>query len=62
MPVGREDTSKVYNCNVWVLFKSGARVWPVQIVDNRFNAGWDTFGLEYRLRPGFKLILGSEHK
>ncbi|KAH7852913.1 hypothetical protein Vadar_030874 [Vaccinium darrowii] len=62
MPAGLEDLFEVYNRNVWVLFKSGAQVWPVQIVDNHFEAGWDNFCRDHRLRPGFKLVLGSERK
>lgn len=46
----------------WILLKNQARVWPIQIMGNRFGIGWEEFCIENHLIKGYQIILASETK
>ncbi|KAI8534344.1 hypothetical protein RHMOL_Rhmol10G0082700 [Rhododendron molle] len=46
----------------WILVLHGYRIWPVQIVDQRFGDGWNEFRAAHQLKPGFKVIFACERK
>ncbi|KAG5565494.1 hypothetical protein RHGRI_001400 [Rhododendron griersonianum] len=44
----------------WILLKNQARVWPIQIVNDRFGVGWTKFFVENHLMDGYQIVLASE--
>lgn len=48
-----------YNREVWILLKNGSKVWPAQIVDNQFRAGWIEFYRAHALNFDYE-IFGCE--
>lgn len=40
----------------------GYRIWPVEVIDQRFGDGWDKFRSVHQLKPGFKVIFACERK
>lgn len=39
----------------WILVVHGYRIWPVEVIDQRFGDGWDKFRSVHQLKPGFKV-------
>lgn len=46
----------------WVLLKSGWRVFPVRVVNNKIDKGWAEFWTTRNLRPKLRLLFGAERK
>ncbi|KAF7144147.1 hypothetical protein RHSIM_Rhsim05G0128500 [Rhododendron simsii] len=62
MPVGFHDFLECHITNTWVLLKSGSRVWPVPIVNNRFDIGWSRFVRDHAWSPSLTIVFGVERK
>ncbi|KAI8561961.1 hypothetical protein RHMOL_Rhmol04G0381500 [Rhododendron molle] len=62
LPVGYQAFLGGCDDSIWVLLKSGSRVWPVRIVDNVFHDGWAKFVREHAWSPKLIIVFGAERK
>lgn len=46
----------------WVLFKTGWKIFPVCVVNNRLHKGWVQFWIKHKLQPNFRLLFAAEQK
>lgn len=46
----------------WIWIAHGYRIWPVEVVDQRFCDGWDKFCDVHKLKPGYKVIFTCERR
>lgn len=49
MPDEHKDIFELHNQNTLILLKNGSKVWPMHVINNRLEDGWDEFYHENHL-------------
>lgn len=60
MPTDHKNIFEVQNPNTWILLKAKSKVWPVHVINNRMEEGWDEFYHDTHLEEGFSIIFGLQ--
>lgn len=62
MPIGYRDYFSGQGVSIWILLKSGTRLWPVRVVNNRFCNGWARFVRDHVWSSQITIVFGVEKK
>lgn len=62
LPVGLRRHFLPSGPPTWILVVHGYRIWPIEVIDQRFGDGWDKFRAVHQLKADFKVIFACERK
>lgn len=62
MSFGYEAAFQGSSRKIWVLLKIGSKIWPVEVINNYFYEGWNTFWSDHGLQVGYKLVFGFDRE
>ncbi|KAG5565709.1 hypothetical protein RHGRI_001579 [Rhododendron griersonianum] len=62
LPVGLRRHFLPSGPPMWILVVHGYRIWPIEVIDQRFGDGWDKFRAVHQLKADFKVIFACERK
>ena len=62
LPEGLREIFDNEATSTWVLFRVGSKAWPIRVVENVFEYGWNDFCNAHKFNDETKLILGTERQ